>query len=157
MIFYALTFVFGAFCLQQMPVLPSLYWWFTLLPFAVCVFLLRRSGLPVLRLVRQSVSLILSFVLGFMWAATYATIRLNDALPYVWEIKPIELVGVVASVPELTERGERFHFDVEKVLTDGADVPRHISLSFYPPNSWGEVQVQPQRAQPKAGNVDTCT
>lgn len=32
MIVLALAFVFGAFCLQQMPVLPSLYWALAFIP-----------------------------------------------------------------------------------------------------------------------------
>jgi competence protein ComEC len=37
----------------------------------------------------------------------------------------------VASLPEVTERGERFRFDVEKILTKEAKIPQHISLNFY--------------------------
>jgi competence protein ComEC len=42
---------------------------------------------------------------------------------------------VVASLPEVTERGERFRFDVEKILTKDdtktLKVPQHISLNYY--------------------------
>lgn len=78
-------------------------------------------------------------------------IRMADALPHMWESRPIELVGVVATLPELTERGERFQFDVENVLTEGAVAPRHISLSFYPAGSWDETPALPRFAQFKAG------
>ncbi len=151
MIFFALAFVLGAFCLQQMPILPSLYWAFLLLPFIVFTCRLWRSTQPASHSVKPLLLSILGFLFGFFWAATYATIRLGDALPHDWEARPIELIGVVASVSELTERGERFHFDVERVLTDGATVPRHILLGSYPPNSWSRVQLSPQTTQFKAG------
>ncbi len=70
-------------------------------------------------------------MLGFGWAAMLAKIRLSDELPAEWQQKSIVLQGVVATLPELSERGERFRFDVEQVLTAGARVPKHISLSWY--------------------------
>lgn len=69
--------------------------------------------------------------LGFIWAATFAYIRLNDALPNTWEQREIQVEGVVSNLPQQFENGVRFEFDVEKVLTDGAVVPRHISLAQY--------------------------
>lgn len=56
---------------------------------------------------------------------------MSDELLRVWEQKTVAIEGVVASVPQATERGERFRFDVEKVLTKDAIVPRHISLNLY--------------------------
>ena len=51
-----------------------------------------------------------------------------------WQQKNINIVGIIATLPEKTERGVRFQFDVEKVLTKAADlkVPKHIALTFYP-------------------------
>lgn len=158
MIFFALAFVFGALCLQQMPVLPGLYWALLLIPFALIYYQLQHANQPALALLKHPAILkafrcLSGFLLGFFWAATFATVRLSDALPHTWENKPVEIIGVVASVSELTERGERFRFDVEKVITDGAVIPQHISLSFYPPDSWGEAQVlqTPRFTQFKAG------
>lgn len=48
-----------------------------------------------------------------------------------WQQQTIEVVGVVASVPVATERGLRFRFDVETVLTKDAIVPQRISLNYY--------------------------
>lgn len=94
---------------------------------------------------------IFSFILGCFWAATMAEIRLNDALPRSWEWVPIEIVGVVASVPELVERGERFRFDVETVVTADAVVPRHISLSSYRFGDESFIQTSEKVAQFHAG------
>ncbi len=159
-------FVFGVWTVQQLPQLPSQSWLCVVLALSVLlvwlprVFHLRTFNQPVNQPALQSVYFSLAALLfGFFWAATLATMRLSDALPHAWENKPVELIGVVASVSELTERGERFRFDVEKVLTDAAVIPQHISLSFYPPNSWGQAQSlpeaqslpAPQVAQFKAG------
>jgi len=133
MIFLALAFVFGAFCLQQMPVLPSPYWGFVLIPLLLINIKLANGNQHFFTSLKRPVLILSSFLFGFFWAATFATIRLADELPAAWENKPIQIVGVVASVSELTERGERFRFDVEKVLTKTAVTPRHISLSYYLP------------------------
>jgi competence protein ComEC len=55
---------------------------------------------------------------------------LSDELPHAWEQNPIAIEGVVASVVETVERGERIIFDVEKILTKGAIVPKYISLNL---------------------------
>lgn len=151
MILFALAFVLGAFCLQQMPVLPGLYWALLLIPLALACFKFQDGFRPVWQYAARILLVICGFCFGFFWAATFATVRLSDALPHEWETKPIELIGVVASVPELTERGERFQFDVEKILTKDAVVPRHISLSFYAANSWGDAPAALSAAQFRAG------
>lgn len=131
MVIFALGFVLGAFCLQQMPVLPDLIWSLLILPFACINIYLRNEQFRYIAEIRQSLWLLIAVLLGFFWAATVASLRLADALPAEWQNKPIELVGVVASVPTLTEQGARFNFTVERVTTKNAVVPKHISLSVY--------------------------
>ena len=131
MVIFALGFVLGAFCLQQMPVLPDLIWSLLILPFACINIYLRNAQFRYIAEIRQSLWLLIAVLLGFFWAATVASLRLADALPAEWQNKPIELVGVVASVPTLTEQGARFNFTVERVTTKNAVVPKHISLSVY--------------------------
>ena len=73
--------------------------------------------------------------MGFGWAQWRAESRMADSLPRDAEIKDLEIIGAIASLPQLTERGTRFEFDVERVLADGmgetAAVPSHISLTWY--------------------------
>ena len=85
-------------------------------------------------LLKQGLVFLTAFSIGFCWAATFAHIRLSDELPKNWQQKSITIIGVIASLPEQTEHGERFEFDVEQVLTKATDlnVPKHVSLSFYP-------------------------
>jgi len=133
MIIFALGFVFGAWLLQQLPVLPDVF-------IALQAALILASSLYVFikfhnKYLKKISLWIVAAVLGFLWAATFATVRLSDQLPKDWQQKSITLIGVVASLPEVTERGERFRFDVEKILTKDATntlkIPAHISLNFY--------------------------
>jgi len=68
---------------------------------------------------------------GFFWAAGLAHLRMADALPPEWEGRDISVIGVVASLPQPAERSVRFEFDVERVLTPGAQVPQRIVLSWW--------------------------
>ena len=73
---------------------------------------------------------------GFAWAQWRAEIRLAESLPAASEVIDIALIGAIASLPQLTERGTRFEFDVERVLPKegtetAAIVPSHISLTWY--------------------------
>lgn len=123
----ALGLVFGAWWLQQQAVLPSLQAALVLVPSPLILYAATRFAFPV----RKIAVFVCAALFGFFWAATFATIRLSDELPKDWEQKSIDIIGVVASLPEVTERGERFQFDVEKVLTKAARVPEHISLNYY--------------------------
>ncbi len=139
MIQFALGFVFGAWCLQQQAALPSqtftIGWFFALIPFFYFAvkplsFQCKNAGL-----IKNIGLCVFAGLLGFLWAASFATIRLNDELPVDWQQKSINMIGTIATLPEVTEKGERFQFDVDKILTQDATktlkIPRHISLNFY--------------------------
>lgn len=59
--------------------------------------------------------------------------RLADALPPALEGRDLQLTGVVASLPDRVENGQRFGFDVEQALNQGraVHVPRRIALGWY--------------------------
>ena len=90
-----------------------------------------------MHLLPRVITLISCALLGFVWAGWLAQQRLDGQLPAEWETKDIQLTGVIASLPQRFERGERFEFDVESVQTRGATVPGRIMLSWY--HSWDEV------------------
>ncbi len=129
MIIFALGFVFGAWLLQLQSNLPAMQIAWILAPSFIIFIKFQHKYLKILSL------FVLAGLLGFFWSAIFATIRLSDALPQDWQQKNIDIIGVVASLPEVTERGERFRFDVEKVLTNDAlnppKIPQHISLNYY--------------------------
>lgn len=133
----ALGFVFGAWLLQQQAVLPALQGAWILIPSLAVLIQFeaissKLSFNPIVKpVIYKLVLCVTAGLFGFYWAATFATICLSDELPPEWQQKNIEIIGVVASLPEVTERGERFRFDVEKIITSQAHVPKHISLNFY--------------------------
>ncbi len=131
MVSSALFFVFGAWLFQFMPSLPSIYWYF-LNPFLILLFIIsvRTEWLFLFRY-KKIIFALLAFCIGFSWACLAAIYRLSDNLPADWEVKPIQIVGVVSSLPQSLENGARFEMDVEEVLTPQAVVPHKISLSQY--------------------------
>lgn len=132
-----LASVFGVWLLQQQATLPDLPWSVLLLPFGGLCYLLRCHAPGKFLLIP------LGLVAGFFWASWMAHHRLADALPANWEGQDIEVIGVVADLPKPQERGERFLFDVEQVLTAGAHVPSHVSLAFYAAGYRETTSIQP--------------
>lgn len=127
----ALIFVLGAWVLQQLSILPHLWWVLVLVPILVVAFFSRQSAALLFKSLHQISLVLLAFFLGFFWAATFAQIRLADELPTAWERQDIQVIGVIASMPQQHDRGQRFKFDVEQILTPEAVIPKHISLSHY--------------------------
>ena len=126
-----LAFALGTALLQQQAVLPEILWAWVLLPGAVSAFLLWRCQIFILTAAGKVLLVMVFLAAGFFWAATFAQWRLADALPHEWERRDIQLVGVVAELPQTNELFTRFTFDVERVLTEGAVVPARISLAWY--------------------------
>ncbi len=88
------------------------------------------------------VAIAIAVGVGFSWAAWRAEWRLAEHLPMQWEQRDVEVVGVVAELPQPLDRAVRFVFDVE---TSEAPVPARIQLSWYPPRR-GEGVVPELRA-----------
>jgi len=125
-----LCFVAGVWWLQQQPALPDARWALAMAAVAMAAGL-ARSATPLRWLAREALVKAACVACGFGWAAACAQYRLSDVLPPEWEGRDIELVGVVASLPHPSERNVRFEFDVERVVTPHAVVPRHVVLSWW--------------------------
>ena len=106
--------------------LPPLAWLAAVPPLLLLAWLARGR-----RWLRFSVIAVCCFSAGFMWAATRAQLRMNDALAPEREGRDVQIIGVVASLPQQYERSLRFEFDVERVLTRSAIVPSHIALTWW--------------------------
>ena len=124
-------FAIGVWLLQMQSALPSLrgWWWAPALALAGLSALGAKS--VTLRALRRGAMLTCCLACGFLWAAWLAGQRLADALPVPWEGADIEVVGVVATLPQPYERSLRFEFDVERILTPDAVVPAHLALSWW--------------------------
>ena len=124
-----LSFVAGVWWLQQQAALPETGWAWAIAAGVAAVA--ARPEKAALRLARGVLVKMACFALGLAWAGWCAQQRLADALPPEWEGRDIAVVGVVAGLPQMYDRGVRFEFDVERVVTPGARVPRHIVLSWW--------------------------
>ncbi|WP_305073954.1 DNA internalization-related competence protein ComEC/Rec2 [Propionivibrio sp.] len=123
-----LAFAAGVLALQIQGELPGLVLLSALALASVAGFFVARNGTA---MPARSVVVLSCVVLGFVWAGGRAQIRLADHLPEAWEGQDVELVGVVAALPQRFAQGERFVFDVEQAVTPGAQIPHRISLSWY--------------------------
>jgi competence protein ComEC len=137
-------FLCGVFALQnvaELPFAPNLAFAsiaLALIAGAVSLWRLSRidamHGVPRSRFVQIGLALLVMIsggATGFAYAHARAEARLATFLPPAWEGRDIEVIGVVASLPTLGERGTRFEFDIEKTITEEAIVPPHVSLNWY--------------------------
>ena len=129
MLVFSLFFTLGVWLLQQQAHLPDLRPAWLLLPAAALLLLPCRA--PWQHKLRHVWLALLACALGFFYAAGFAQQRLSNALPAAWQGKDIQVTGVVAELPAQHERGLRFAFDVEQVLTPGAQIPQRILLATY--------------------------
>ncbi|MBI3935867.1 MAG: DNA internalization-related competence protein ComEC/Rec2 [Betaproteobacteria bacterium] len=126
-----IAFVAGIWTLQQQPDLPTDYRTWSLLAAAAAALAWWQPAARASRWLKWSLAKAVWIALGFAWAAFAAHWRLADTLPPQWEGRDIMLVGVVAGLPQPYQRSLRFEFDVERVLTPEARVPRRIVLSWW--------------------------
>ncbi|MBI5791857.1 MAG: DNA internalization-related competence protein ComEC/Rec2 [Rhodocyclales bacterium] len=129
---FVLAFAAGIWLLQQQPVLPDigrlagLVAGALLLLFPVRYF--EKSALALRRSAGTALLAGAAACLGFAWAGGFAHLRLANELAPDLEGRDIELVGVVAGLPQELERGVRYEFDVEQAPPG---VPPHVSLAWY--------------------------
>ncbi|AYH44205.1 DNA internalization-related competence protein ComEC/Rec2 [Azoarcus sp. DN11] len=86
-----------------------------------------RSGVQRENLFRALV-LLVALGVGFAWSEWRATWRIADELPREWEGRDIAVTGLVAELPEPSEQGVRFVFQVEEAA---GPVPQRVLLSWY--------------------------
>ena len=123
-------FAAGIIWLQRQPELPGSNWIGALVVGAALSWLL-APGYGRWAPGRRASLALASGIAGFAVAAWIAQLRLADALPAAWEGHDIVIVGVVADLPHADHRRVRFEFDIERVLTPGASVPRRVVLSWW--------------------------
>src|SRR5512134_294082 len=133
------AFVAGVCVLQLQAALPSPVQIALLIAVALPVAIgaaAWKDARPVLRL---GALLAACGVLGFAYAATQSTLRIGAELSFADEGRDLAVIGVVANLPARAERGVRFEFDIERVLTPDVRVPRRLLLGWYN----GTFEVQP--------------
>lgn len=58
----------------------------------------------------------LAFLSGFLWVLIHAQMVLNTTLPDSLALKPIEVIGIVESIPIEREENIHFHFKIQKTI-----------------------------------------
>jgi len=134
------AFVVGVMGVQQLAQLPQPYWLWGM-PLLASVWALPRQG--GWRVARLTGFLLCWIALGVAWATWRADLRLADNLPATWAGVPVMVSGVVSDLPVRTDRGQHFEFNVDRVLTPGAQVPSSIQLSLYSAHSAGAPAAPP--------------
>ncbi len=133
-----LAFALGVIALQQQATLPSgdvtAYTLIPLFVAAAAAGAARRTKGGVRRIARATAftsAFVAAALAGFCYAAWRAEVRLADQLPAAWEGRDIEVVGVIDELPQPVDRGTRFAFSVERIITADAVVPTSLSLAWY--------------------------
>jgi len=129
MVLFTACFALGVWLLQQQAALPGFGWAWLLL--GIPLALLIPAKPLALRVARTMLLAVFALGLGFYHAAWQAEHRLAVTLPDEWQGRDIEVTGVVAELPRKYQQGLHFSFDVEKVLTPQASVPKRLYLNTY--------------------------
>ena len=126
-----LSFALGVALVQSSETLPG--WSLWLLPGAgfVAVWIVIRSQKKLAVACRRMVLALACLSLGIAWASWRADARLAEALPLALEGRDVEVQGIIASLPAVTDHGTRFELDIEKVMTPEAIIPSHVSVTWY--------------------------
>lgn len=119
-----LSFAAGIAWLQWQPGLPAHE---TLMLLGIAGFALLAVARHMGR-ARLAVLMLAALLLGASWAGWRAQQRLADVLPEANEGRDIEVVGVVAGLPQDFERGVRFDFAIEQA---SAALPSRLALAWY--------------------------
>lgn len=129
MVLFTFFFTLGVWLLQQQAALPPFSVAWLLVGFPLALLIPTRT--VTLRIARMLLIAAFACGFGFYHAAGEGERRLAVSLPIEWQGRDIEVIGIVAELPHITERGQRFSFDVEKTLTPQVHVPQHIYLATY--------------------------
>jgi competence protein ComEC len=111
-----LAFAAGVLMLQLRPDVPAAAW-------CLAIPFLAAAGFR-----KPALAAPAALAAGFLWASGFAHLRLADRLAPGLEVRDLEVVGVVASLPALGERSIRFELETESAP---AGVPSRILLSWY--------------------------
>ena len=120
-----LAFAAAVLCLQVQAELPEWRVW-ALAGLALLLVALRAP-----KWLARGLAVAGCFALGLAWAAWRADLRLAEQLPLAWEGRDIEVIGVIASLPQDFSQGTRFEFDLNSGSTAAVALPQRIMLSWY--------------------------
>ncbi len=125
-------FVIGVVWLQQQAALPDFLILSVLFAISLTgVILVRRSSQAYASGLARTIC---GALFGIIWTSLIASHYLSESLSKEWEGRDVTVIGTINSLPHHFERGVRFHFNVERLLTGAAgaaDIPTRLALSWY--------------------------
>jgi competence protein ComEC len=142
----ALAFALGVWLLQRQAALPSVLWIYALPAAVFGAALVAGMESPGWRRLARVGLPVLACLAGWCIALLWAHLRLADELPREWEGRDVRVTGVIAELPQPSERGMRFAFRVERVLTASAQVPERVMLTWYAERDGGLAALPPLHA-----------
>lgn len=122
MILCVIFFLFGICTLHLFEELPSLSWViFSIMALLISRYLILKSLKQNLKKsLKKTLKNILTysfvFIVGFFWVTLHAKIQLDKNLPNTLQGKVLTITGTVASIPLNKPEGQRFEFDVDKLV-----------------------------------------
>ncbi len=126
-----LSFALGIALVQSREALPAWLLWLLLGAGFMAAWLIIRSPKKLAVVCRRIALAVACLSLGIAWASWRADARLAEDLPLVLEGRDVEVEGIIASLPAVTDRGTRFEMEIERVMTNEAIIPRHVSVTWY--------------------------
>ena len=119
----AIAFTLGICILTVFATLPHWYWIFCIVPIVVIGFKYPRC------------ILVVSLLLGFLWALLHAYLNLYPQLDKSLEGMDLEVTGQIISIPTIQARSSRFEFSIHsaKTSSDGKTIilPNKVRLNWY--------------------------
>ncbi len=119
-----IAFLLGILLTLQFPELPPVWLQFVLLPVLILCLVCSHKGLRITGFI----------LLGCLWALFRAGMILSDELSVDLEGKTLIAEGRVVSLPEYRDKGIRFEFEIEKLVTGDGKVfpgPGKVRLNWY--------------------------
>lgn len=120
MLSFTLAFLCGIIVLQWFPCLPSLHW--------VTILVLSATLAAVWKCTR----FLLYATLGFIWALLYAHTQLSWTLPAELEGKPLQVTGIITTIPDVELHHTSFRFLLKTMQSTNRIEPAHgtVQLSW---------------------------
>jgi len=131
-------FTLGILLLQQQANLMSLPTLAGAVIIVACSLLITSQLKSVM--IRSVMRMAGGVLIGWSWASLIALHGISQQLSPALEEQDIAIVGVVASLPTQADYGQRFQFNIERVLSpDLPPLPQKVLLSWYAVNPESSV------------------
>lgn len=125
MLLFSILFLCGILLLQKLTHLPSLYWLAGINTPLIAHYLCFKKF-------RSYLKFLLPIALGFSWALWHAHMQLSWTLPAELEGKPLQITGMITTIPDREPHHTSFRFLIKKIQYENkiASVNSIVQLSW---------------------------